>query len=78
MYYATKRQRFLVDQGYAFKVITHLQGIDSLPGLAFPTRREQADQMISSTVSFLPEVLETLTTDFNIFQRQLPFETAMT
>jgi DNA excision repair protein ERCC-3 len=43
VYYATKRQRFLVDQGYAFKVITHLQGIDQLPGLAFSTRREQAE-----------------------------------
>ena len=25
--YATKRQRFLVNQGYAFKVITELQGV---------------------------------------------------
>src|SRR5271169_4556635 len=24
MYYSTKRQQFLIDQGYAFKVITHL------------------------------------------------------
>ena len=43
VYYATKRQRFLVDQGYAFKVITHLQGMKDLPNLAFPTRREQAE-----------------------------------
>lgn len=35
MYYSTKRQRFLVDQGYAFKVITHLQGMSELPGLSF-------------------------------------------
>jgi DNA excision repair protein ERCC-3 len=43
VYYATKRQRFLVDQGYAFKVITHLSGIDRLPGLAFATRNEQIE-----------------------------------
>ncbi|KIW07000.1 uncharacterized protein PV09_01895 [Verruconis gallopava] len=43
VYYATKRQRFLVDQGYAFKVITHLSGIDKLPGLAFATRNEQIE-----------------------------------
>jgi DNA excision repair protein ERCC-3 len=24
MYYSTKRQQFLIDQGYAFKVITNL------------------------------------------------------
>ena len=35
MYYSSKRQAFLVDQGYAFKVITHLHGIESLPNLAF-------------------------------------------
>ena len=35
MYYSSKRQAFLVDQGYAFKVITHLQGIEDLPNLAF-------------------------------------------
>jgi len=43
VYYATKRQRFLVDQGYAFKVITHLQGMNTMEGLAFATRREQAE-----------------------------------
>ena len=35
MYYSSKRQAFLVDQGYAFKVITHLQDIEKLPNLAF-------------------------------------------
>ena len=43
MYYSSKRQAFLVDQGYAFKVITHLQGIENLPNLALTTpasRRE--------------------------------------
>ncbi|ESZ93390.1 DNA repair helicase RAD25 [Sclerotinia borealis F-4128] len=41
MYYSSKRQAFLVDQGYAFKAITHLQGIEGLPGLAYNTLPEQ-------------------------------------
>ncbi|KAI9822587.1 MAG: DNA repair helicase RAD25 [Pycnora praestabilis] len=41
MYYSNKRQAFLVDQGYAFKVITHLQGIENLPGLAFASPAER-------------------------------------
>jgi len=28
MYYSTKRQQFLVDQGYSFKVITDLPDMD--------------------------------------------------
>lgn len=43
MYYSSKRQAFLVDQGYAFKVITHLQGIDNLKGLAFSTAMERRE-----------------------------------
>jgi DNA excision repair protein ERCC-3 len=35
MYYSSKRQAFLVDQGYSFKVITHLAGIDEVEGLHF-------------------------------------------
>ncbi|KAK3702498.1 DNA repair helicase RAD25 [Vermiconidia calcicola] len=41
MYYSSKRQAFLVDQGYAFKVITHLNGIDRMPNLAFATQQER-------------------------------------
>jgi DNA excision repair protein ERCC-3 len=41
MYYSSKRQAFLVDQGYAFKVITHLNGIDRMPNLAFATHQER-------------------------------------
>lgn len=51
MYYSSKRQGFLIDQGYAFKVITELHGIDTMPGLVFPTRAEQ--------MSLLEEVLNT-------------------
>lgn len=43
MFYSSKRQAFLVDQGYAFKVITHLQGIESMPGLAFNTAQERRE-----------------------------------
>ena len=43
MFYSAKRQAFLVDQGYAFKVITHLQGLDRMPGLAFATPQERRE-----------------------------------
>jgi DNA excision repair protein ERCC-3 len=43
MYYSTKRQAFLVDQGYAFKVITHLSGMEQLPNLAYSTPRERRE-----------------------------------
>lgn len=55
MYFSSKRQAFLVDQGYAFKVITHLQGIENLPGLQFNTpqaRRELLqDVMLQAELS---------------------------
>ncbi|KAF2229005.1 putative TFIIH complex helicase Ssl2 [Viridothelium virens] len=43
MYYSSKRQAFLVDQGYAFKVITHLHGIESLPDLQLQTGAERRE-----------------------------------
>ena len=43
MYYSTKRQAFLVDQGYAFKVITHLKGIEELPNLAYASLHDQRE-----------------------------------
>ena len=49
MVYSTKRQAFLVDQGYAFKVITYLQGIENLTDLAYETpseRRELLQQVM--------------------------------
>ncbi|KAL1409841.1 DNA repair helicase RAD25 [Vanrija albida] len=51
MYYSSKRQGFLIDQGYAFKVITELHGIDKMEGLVFPTRSDQ--------IQLLEEVLNT-------------------
>ncbi|KAM3917591.1 general transcription and DNA repair factor IIH helicase/translocase subunit XPB [Leptodactylus fuscus] len=40
MAYSTKRQRFLVDQGYSFKVITKLAGMEE-EDLAFATKEDQ-------------------------------------
>ena len=39
--FSTKRQRFLVNQGYAFKAITELPGIEYEEGLAYSTKEEQ-------------------------------------
>ena len=43
MFYSSRRQAFLVDQGYAFKVITHLQGIEDLPNLAYSSPAERRE-----------------------------------
>ncbi|KAK9473532.1 P-loop containing nucleoside triphosphate hydrolase protein, partial [Dipodascopsis tothii] len=47
MYYSTKRQAFLVDQGYAFKVITHLEGMENLPDLAYSSVGERRELLQS-------------------------------
>lgn len=52
MYYSTKRQAFLVDQGYSFKVITQLAGIENLDKLIFKLpqeRRELLQKVIVDT-----------------------------
>ncbi|XP_047026504.1 general transcription and DNA repair factor IIH helicase subunit XPB [Helicoverpa zea] len=41
MAYSRKRQRFLVNQGYSYKVITELKGMDTEPDLLYGTREEQ-------------------------------------
>ncbi|KAJ4787871.1 DNA repair helicase XPB1 [Rhynchospora pubera] len=43
MYYSTKRQQFLIDQGYSFKVITSLPPPDSGPELSYHSLDEQLD-----------------------------------
>ncbi len=65
MYYSSKRQAFLVDQGYAFKVITHLQGIEHLPNLAFSTPAErrsllQSVMLQNETSADVEEVVDDL------------------
>ncbi|KAG2599933.1 hypothetical protein PVAP13_5KG486200 [Panicum virgatum] len=43
MYYSTKRQQFLIDQGYSFKVITSLPPPEEGPNLSFYTLDEQLE-----------------------------------
>eukprot|EP01135_Chromosphaera_perkinsii_P004535 Nk52_evm5s288 gene=Nk52_evmTU5s288 len=43
MFYSSKRQQFLIDQGYSFKVITKLPGMETMEGLGFATKEEQMD-----------------------------------
>ncbi|KAI9147509.1 DNA excision repair ERCC-3 [Paramyrothecium foliicola] len=50
MFYSSKRQAFLVDQGYAFKVITKLAGLDQLPGLAFATQKERRELLQTTLI----------------------------
>jgi len=47
MFYSIKRQQFLTDQGYAFKVITHLEGMENTPELVYRTRDEQIELLSS-------------------------------
>ncbi|KAI0127772.1 DNA repair helicase RAD25 [Xylariales sp. AK1849] len=52
MYYSTKRQAFLVDQGYSFKVITQLSGMEKMDGLVFNSaqmRRELLQKVVVDT-----------------------------
>uniref|UniRef100_A0A1D1Z523 DNA 3'-5' helicase n=1 Tax=Anthurium amnicola TaxID=1678845 RepID=A0A1D1Z523_9ARAE len=43
MFYSTKRQQFLIDQGYSFKIITSLPPPDSGAELSFDRREDQLD-----------------------------------
>ena len=43
MFYSSKRQQFLVDQGYAFRAITELTDFGAGEGLSFSTKKEQLD-----------------------------------
>ncbi|KAI1106273.1 DNA repair helicase RAD25 [Jackrogersella minutella] len=54
MYYSTKRQAFLVDQGYSFKVITQLTGLEQSEDLVYKTpqqRRELLQTIVIDTES---------------------------
>ena len=52
MYYSSKRQAFLVDQGYAFKVITQLKGMAELTGLEFKTPRERTELLATVLMQY--------------------------
>ncbi|KAI6380882.1 DNA repair helicase RAD25 [Pyricularia grisea] len=43
MYYSAKRQAFLVDQGYAFKVITQLANMENIPDLKYNTAESRLE-----------------------------------
>ncbi|KAF2021292.1 TFIIH basal transcription factor complex helicase XPB subunit [Aaosphaeria arxii CBS 175.79] len=51
MYYSSKRQAFLVDQGYAFKVITRLEGIEQQPTLSFRTPQERRELLLEVSLA---------------------------
>lgn len=50
MRYSAKRQGFLVDQGYAFKIITKLQGLDGSDDYGFATESEQ-NLLLEATIA---------------------------
>lgn len=63
MQYALKRQRFLVNQGYAYKVITRLAGMEN-ENLKLGTKAEQADLLHLVLASTDEDAMEeTLPTD---------------
>ena len=41
MHFSRKRQRFLVNQGYSYKVITQLEGLQKEEGILYRTKQEQ-------------------------------------
>ncbi|KAJ9059204.1 DNA repair helicase RAD25 [Entomophthora muscae] len=43
MFYSSKRQQFLIDQGYAFKIITEIEGIQDNEDLVYPTKSSQLE-----------------------------------
>ena len=68
MYFSTKRQQFLVDQGYAFKVITKLSGLDGRSttgtgtGLVYSDKGRQIDLLntvlLASEADYTRELAE--------------------
>eukprot|EP00177_Eucheuma_denticulatum_P008578 GFKZ01015622.1.p1 GENE.GFKZ01015622.1~~GFKZ01015622.1.p1 ORF type:complete len:884 (+),score=138.51 GFKZ01015622.1:83-2653(+) len=62
MFYSSKRQQFLIDQGYAFKVITHLEGMDKAK-LDFSSREEQEELLASVLAANEAEATEHLDVD---------------
>ncbi|CAI6295733.1 unnamed protein product [Periconia digitata] len=51
MAYASRRQAFLVDQGYAFKVITRLEGLNQRTDLAFSTPQERRELLMEICIA---------------------------
>ncbi|CAK9297206.1 unnamed protein product [Gordionus sp. m RMFG-2023] len=55
MHYAIKRQRFLINQGYSYKVVTHLNGIEKAD-LFYSTQQEQ-NQLLQKVLTATDEDL---------------------
>ena len=51
MFYSTKRQQFLIDQGYAFRVIMNLVGQENMPGLVYSSKSEQIELLQSVLIA---------------------------
>jgi len=61
MFYANKRQQFLVSQGYDFKTILDFAGISDVPNLVFETEKEKNHLLmqILSTQSIAKTLMQT-------------------
>jgi DNA excision repair protein ERCC-3 len=68
MYYASRRQTFLVDQGYAFKVITQLANLENVPDLAFREAEERRELLQTTLLEFEKGLRKDIETDdlFNV------------
>ncbi|EME43363.1 hypothetical protein DOTSEDRAFT_72690 [Dothistroma septosporum NZE10] len=71
MYYSSKRQAFLVDQGYAFKVITHFKGLADMPGLHYNNQHDRMDllqdvMLQSDTAGDAEDIKDSLWGDKNV------------
>ncbi|KAF2171152.1 hypothetical protein M409DRAFT_35856 [Zasmidium cellare ATCC 36951] len=75
MYYSSKRQAFLVDQGYAFKVITHLKGMENMKNLAYNTQQDRMDLLQdvllqSETAGDVEDIKDDLFSDRNVARQK--------
>ncbi len=50
MFYAAKRQQFLISQGYDFKTVIELNEIDMMSNLVFDTKEEE-EQLLNQILS---------------------------
>lgn len=57
MNYSRKRQTFLVDQGYAYKVVNRIPAMDNEPNLGLSTPVEQA-QLLQQSIQATEKDLE--------------------
>ncbi|OAF67280.1 hypothetical protein A3Q56_04964 [Intoshia linei] len=67
VHHARRRQRFLVNQGYAYKYITRLEGLDADKTLKFGTIKEQLE-LLKSIINSKEEDDEEATIDTDEFE----------